>query len=371
MIDLNDRFSRLIIVYLLWLASSIFSASLFEVYFYNLGLSPQEIFLADSLWFAAGIMILPFLKTFRSRRFMLAGIAVAILSVLLLYLYPIPFAAFPFRLLAGIPNILFWLPFNILFYEFRKGDHAALGALYYSLSPMLSLFAPGLAGIIATSAGFPALYLFTMAILGLAFILTMRFVEDKEYSVDFRQCVKSISGLRTLIFMEGFAAAVIVQATLEVMLLLFIDKPAEYGGFISLVTVFAILSTFITAKLSDKIKKRRHFLLPVALLFGLSAVLASQAPDISAFFIGFGLVVFFSRIFFPLPLALVVDNTKSLPESMAGREFFLNLGRFSGAILGFAVFLYSDIRTVLLLQGLVLLIYVPIFENRKQKLVFH
>ncbi len=367
----KGSFKGLILVYALWLTSTSLGASLFEVYFYNLGLSIPGIYLADSLWFLGSLLVIPLFRGFRARDFMLAGIAISFVSVGILLLDPSPSAAIPFRLLIGVTNLFFWAPFNILYYEFRKGDNAALGAVYYAIGPVLSLFTPAIAGFLAASIGFPILFALAMLSFALTFAATFLLIENKGYGYSFISCIRSISGLRSLIFMEGFAGMAITSITLNVMLLLFENHPAGFGLFTSLVTVFAVAASLVTARLSDRLKRRREFLLPLVALFSLASVFASQSHDVLSFFVGFGLVSFFSRIFYPLPLALVVDNSKSLVESMVGREIFLNLGRLCGGILGWLVLLRADISTVLLLQGLFLFAYVPIFENRKRKLSSH
>ncbi|HSB47868.1 MAG TPA: MFS transporter [Candidatus Bilamarchaeum sp.] len=366
-----DSFRKLLIVYVLWLASWMLAATLFEVYFFGLGMSPQEIYLANALWFAASLVILPFLRGFSSKAFMIAGILVALASTILLAFYPSPVASYAFRLLVGMTNVLFWLPFNVLYYEYRKENNAQLGALYYSLGPVLSLLLPTAAGLLAGTMGFQSLYILAASLFVLTLAAAALFVEDRKYQCDFVGALRSISGLKSILFLEGFAAMIIVSVTLEVMLLGFITTPAEFGGFISLATIFSVVAAIAAAKLSDKAKERRRFLLPTVFAFALSSVFAALAGDIVVFFFAFGLINFFSRVFFPLPLALAVDNSKSLPDVMAGREVMLNAGRLAGGLLGYVLFVLFDIRTVLLFQGLTLLLYVPIFENRKRKLRSH
>jgi hypothetical protein len=361
-------FTRLMAVYVLWLASMSLAASLFEVYFFNLGLPVPNIYLADTLLFFGSLLIIPLIRSFRARDMMMAGIATALVASAILFLDPQPSAAYLFRLIVGFTNLLFWGPFNILFYEYRKGNNAALGALYYAATPALSLFTPAIAGYLATVAGFPVLYALSTVSFAATLVAAYFLVENKEFSYTVSSCIRALSGLRTLIFMEGFAAAIITSITLTVMLLLFAAKPITFGLFTSLVTVFAIVASVIAAQLSDKLKSRRAFILPVVGLFSVSVILASRSWDFLSFFIGFGLVNFFSRIFFPLPFALVVDNSKSLVESMVGRELYLNLGRLCGGLLGYLLLISTDIQTVLLLQGVMLLAYIPVFENRKRKL---
>ena len=366
-----DSFSKLIIVYVLWLGSWMLGATLFEVYFLSLGMSPQEIYLANAFWYAASVIAFPLFRRFSSRKSMIAGMALSASCLLLLYAFPDKSAAYAFRLVIGLTNLLFWLPFNVMFYEYSRGNNAQLGALYYSLGPILSLALPTVAGLIAGSLGFPELYLLSAFLFIITMAVTLFFVEEKRYSCDPVQAVRSISGLKSVLFLEGFSGMVIVSVTLPVMLLSFITTPVEYGLFLSLGTVFSVMAALLTAKLSDKVKERRRFILPVVAAFALSSVLASLSGDVFVFFLAFGLVSFFSRIFFPLPLALAVDNSKSLPEAMLGRELMLNAGRLAGALAGYAVFVYSDIRAALLFQGLLLFLYVPIFENRRKKLLRH
>jgi len=368
---LNNPFTRLMLVYTLWTLGGALAGSLFEVYFYNTGMTIEEIYLADAFWFVAALAMVPLFRGFRARSFMLAGIVMATVSVSVLYLFSGGWTAVAFRLLLGMTHLLFWAPFNIMFYEFRKENHAMLGAVYYSVGPVVSLITPAFAGILAAALGFQALYLLAMASFAITFAAAALFVEDRKYEYDFDSSLKSIIGLRSLIFMEGFGAAVIVSVSLPVMLLLYVSKPEEFGIFTSLVTAFAVVAAFITAKLSDKVKKRRSFLLPVVACFALAAVFAGVSPDVSIFFVGFGLVNFFSRIFFPLPFALAVDNTKSLTETMVGREYMLNMGRLAGTLMGFLIMSIFDIRTALVIQGLILLLYIPLFERKKKKLGSH
>ncbi len=365
----NDHpFFSLMLIYSIWLLSWTFASSLFEVYFFGLGMAVTDIYLANAFWFVAGILTVPLFRGFRARDSMLVGILISMLAVLLLFAYPETWMAYAFRFMIGFTHVFFWAPFNTLYYEFRKGNNATLGALYYAIGPLLSLFAPAVAGFIAALLGYPSLYLFSLALFALSIALTLAFVENRSYRFDFMKGLRAVSGLRSLIFMEGFSAAVIVSVTLPLMLLNFVSNPIEFGTVTSLLTIFSLLATFFTAGLSDRMKNRGSFIIPSIACFAASALIASQMIDLAIFFIFFGLVNFFSRIFFPLPLALAVDNSKSLHDTMLVREFMLNVGRLSGTLVGYAIFIFSDLRTVLLLQALMLLIYIPVYENRKRKL---
>ena len=362
-------FRNLLLLYGLWLASGISSGGLFEVYFFNLGLDQAQILLANSLWFIAPLLLIPLFKKIEIKKFMTIGICTSLLGVILLYLFPYTSLAYVFRTLAGIPIFFFWIPFNIIYYEFRKENSAFLGAIYFSMGPIISLVLPFISGWIASVLGFGSLFILSM-ILYILTLICLKFIHEvpsEEY--DFLNTINSISGLRSIIFIEGFAVAVLTSVVLEVMLLNFITNPLDFGAFTSLVTIFSVFATLIMAKISDKQKNRRIFLLPSAIAIGIFTIFTAQSKNIEMFFLGFSLINFFSRIFYPLPLAILADNTKKLHDSMIGREFFLNLGRACGAFFSYVLFQMSSFETLLFVLGVMMLLYVPVFENRKKKLI--
>ena len=54
---------------------------------------------------------------------------------------------------------------------------------------------------------------------------------------------------------------------------------------------------------------------------------------------------------------------------MVAREFMLNLGRLAGGLAGFVIFVSMGIGAVLLFQGIAFLLYLPVFEIKKRKLM--
>lgn len=364
-----SEFRELLIIFALWTAGMFFGGTLFEVYFFNMGLSLPEIYLADCFWFVAGLILLPLFRGFRTKPFMLIGCALSLISVFVLLTYPEPGAAYLYRLILGTTHFFFWLPFNTIYYEFRKENNASLSAIYYSVSPVLALVLPAFAGTIAGNIGFAELYQLAIATYALTFILALFWLRDRKYDYDFPTSMKSVSGLRSIIFLEGFSVMVITSLTLPIMILLFIDEPFEVGWFLSLATIFSIAASFLISDVSDKIHKRSVFLISSALGFGLSVAAAAFAPDLTIFFLAFGMVNFFARIFSPISLALAVDNTKRVADTMVAREFMLNMGRLAGGLAGFAIFVTFSIEAVLLFQGLAFLVYIPVFEIKKKKLM--
>jgi hypothetical protein len=364
-------FQKLVAVYILWLASWMPLSSIIFVYFNEGGMSLTAIFLAMAFIYLAPLLAIPLFRGFAVRDFMVAGMAISALSVMALMVLPLPLGAFARLFLSGLTCFFFWVPFNTMYYEFSKGNNAQLGALYFSVGPVLSLLVPALAGFFVQSFGFMALFALSLAVFIACIPVFFCLVENRKYEYSLINSIKSISGLKSILFMEGFAAGVIVYVTLGVILLRYANTPLEFGIFTSLATIFSVIATFVAARFSDRIKRRRELLLPLVACFALSAIFASWAQGAAMFILGYGLVNFFSCIFFPLPLALVVDNSKDLVSSMVGREFMFDTGRLCGVLLGYIIAISFSLETALLFEGLALLLYIPIFENRKKKLASH
>jgi MFS family permease len=308
------------------------------------------------------------MRKFEARQSILIGLAMNALGGLLLAFFPNPATPFIARTIMGAAIFFFWMPMNILFYEHAQKNNALLGSLYYSVSVVLSLVLPALAGWIAFAFGYPAMFLAGVAMFAVNMAIAEAFVQPKTYSYDPMKSLRSISGLRTLFFVEGFSFMSITQITLSAMILLYFTDPVDFGGVLSAVTVFAIIASFITARLSDHFGQRRTFLIASAFGFLLAAIFTSFADGVALFFLGFGAITFFRTMLLPLPLALAVDNSTSMVETMIGREIMLDIGRVVAVLFGFALILLFDIRAMLLMQTVAAALYIPIFELKKRKL---
>lgn len=366
---LSSPFAKLNIMFVFWLAASILGGSLLEVYLFELGMSTTEIISTGMVWFLGTLILAPLFRKIPAKKFMLLGTAIGFLSVVLLYAIPKPGAAYLFRFLLSLTHFFFWVPFNTMFYEFKKENNAVMGAIYYSVSPLLTVFLPGIAGIIAEKFGYGNLYIIAAITYAITFLLALRFIDDgRLYEYKLTDALKSLSGLKTLVFLEGFAPGVILSVLLEVMTLKYVHTPIEYGAFISLTTIFAVTASFMTARISDIHSRRREFLIISAIAFGLSAMLTSLTSTATLFFLGFALINFFKTIFFPLPLALIVDNSKNLFHAMVGREWLLSLGRITGVATALIIATTVGISESLLFCGGIVLLYPLVFELKKRKL---
>jgi MFS family permease len=369
MLNVNDKFVKLIIVYTLFIIGSLFFASLFELYFSTLGLNMAQIVFSSIGIYLIPIMIIPLISKIDTRKFIPIGFATFGLAAIVLYFFQSFYAPFLARAFIGLGIIFFWIPFNTLFYEFNNKNAAFLGSIYYAISPILSLFLPAFSGLVVVQSGYNFLFLSSFVFFLGSFLLVPRLIERKELRFDFTSGLKSITGLRTLFFIEGFAINSITSLTLSTMILIYAHEPIEFGAILSGVTIFSIVASFVTAKLSDRSGERRVFVIASAFGFLISAIFTALSNSTGAFFLGFGLIGFFRAIILPLPLALAADSSKNLPQMIMAREVFLNLGRIVVVVLGYLIITYSDIRALLIVQTIVAAFYIPIFELKKRKFI--
>ena len=364
---LKSTFLGLMLIFVAWSASQFFAGGLFEVYFFNMGVPIEEIYLANALWFLASIPLVQLARKMDAKKFMVWGSLISIISIIIL-IFPFEHAAVFFRLVYGLHIVLFWVPFNILFYEYSNKNNAFMGSIYFSIGPFVSLLLPAASGILAGVFGFASLFIVAMISYAVTIALTLLFAPERKFQYDMRGAIKAISGLKALVFIEGFSTTTIMSMTLPIMVLSYLTQPVEVGWFLSFVTIFSVIASIVLSRISDKNHNRRIFLIISAAGIGIGSLFTGFSTDLIGFFFGFGMVKFFMALFSPVVLALIVDNSKSLVDSMAGREIMLNIGRITGGIFGWVVLLYSDLGTVLIIQGATAFLYIAALEMQKGKI---
>ena len=112
---------------------------------------------------------------------------------------------------------------------------------------------------------------------------------------------------------------------------------AQIGGLVAIAGLLGIVSTVggaaLSGFLSDRLKRRKSFILVAGILFGVGAVIASLAPDLVVLLVGMAILQFGLGIFSAVDQALYLDV---LPEqdTQAGR--FVAINQFSTSIPQFA-----------------------------------
>jgi len=118
----------------------------------------------------------------------------------------------------------------------------------------------------------------------------------------------------------------------------------QIGGVVAIAGLLGIVSTVggaaLSGFLSDRLKRRKSFILLAGVLFTVGAVIASIAPDLPVLLVGLGVLQFGLGIFSAVDQALFLDV---LPEqdTQAGR--FVAINQFSTSIPQFAAPLVAPV----------------------------
>lgn len=358
-------FVLLILMYVLWLAAGIFVSGLFEIYLSSHGVSILELLLIHASSYVLSIVTIPLFSKLNYRKFLLFGVIQAIVATSILLLWPGQVGGLLFKIIFGASNFFFWVPFNIYFYSHRKENIGALSSLYFNVGASLSIILPTIGGLVASQLGYAVLYLLAIALYVCTFVVARLAMKSEVVEYSLASSLVDINQLKTLIFLEGFCATIISAVFVKVFLLYFIKLPLEFGAFVSLITVFSIIATWIIGRYSDKKKSRKRFLVISVFGFAVSGMAASFSDSLSFLFASFSGVTFFNSIFSAQALALTMDNSKDVVKTMIGREFMLNVGRFFGIILALIIFIFADIRTALFIQSALLLTYLAFLEKKQ------
>ena len=118
----------------------------------------------------------------------------------------------------------------------------------------------------------------------------------------------------------------------------------QLGGIVAISGLIGVLSTVggaaLSGFLSDRLKRRKSFILVAGILFAVGAVIAWLGPDLIVFLVGMGILQFGLGIFSAVDQALYLDV---LPEqdTQAGR--FVAINQFSTSIPQFAAPLIAPV----------------------------
>lgn len=364
---LKNEFDRLMLIFLLWNAGLALSGSFLFPAFFSMGVSVEQMLFLSILTYLIPLLYLLVSRNYNSKISMPLGIfsvAIAYLSLILLGGFTGAVALFA---IGALSFFFFWTPFNTFWFNLNDRKHAGHSTLYNAIMIVFGLLLPALSGVIVQQFGFNALFSGSVVILTAAAVVAWKFAPTKKVSIDLFHSLKLLSGFRTIIFLEGFYQVAPVFIIVLISMTYF-SKPVEFGLFMSLATLLSVLSSFVLSKMSDNSGKRREFILISAVGLAISTIFAASTHEVAWWFVAVSLVNFFKVIFFPFPLALMLDRKKCVPEIMYSREIMLTLGRSSGALLSLMVYMATGSLSIpLILIGLSMFVYAGVFEFIKLK----
>ncbi|MCK5474404.1 MAG: hypothetical protein KAI53_03285 [Candidatus Aenigmarchaeota archaeon] len=363
------KFLNLYSIQFLYSFGHVFAFSLLFLYLFKVGFSNLEIAVFSTLRFVSVVIILFFIKTVNFRKaittgivlksFYLAAFACFIAGFEVIQLYVI-------AIITGIVIFIFWTPYNIRFFGFgNNGNNAFMGSIIFLLWPILNVFIPVTAGFLARDFGFAAVFLITATITLSSSVFVKRAGKDEPLPFDIKKTLRNSDGVRTLNMLEGIFEGIMWTAV-PLATISFITSEVDYGIFFSFLGLFGALAAVVLARMSDRMKKRTIFIYPTVILLGISTILAAFSNTLILWAIANAAIAFVWALVSPFQVAIVLDKSKNLVDSMAAREFFMNLGRFFGGIIAItSLLLFGLSEYSLVVAGIAMLLYAVVIHLKK------
>jgi hypothetical protein len=332
-----------------------FGWSLMWLHWWRAGLSFAEMALFNGVFSAVSVLVLLPVRAFGTR----VPIAVGLLLRAAVLLAAFWAASLPTLLILAVPIgfglMLFWIPFNAAYFSRAPRDHLALSlGLLFAVFPVVNATLPAVAGAMAASWGFLPVFAGAALFMALA-TLPLRGVPEARVPVDFRAAARNRA--RWLLLIEGSWQGVMFVAV-PLATLLFVDRPAEYGAVLALFGFAAVAASLLLAGLSDRLHRRREFLLPITLSMAASTFLAGTASDLLGWQLLNGVASFVATLAPPFATSLVLESSREVGGAVVARELFLSLGRAAGSA-GMALLLVAGapVQWAIMAMGLLFLLY--------------
>lgn len=303
-----------------------FLAILFA-YFVKNNLNFGLVLLAEGLGYALSAIFLLSKRRFTTRGGMRLGLAMVLFSLPLLLTPIAPFyILFPYTLLKISGGILFYVPYNILFFENTDKDKKMQRmALYWGIGSAVSVLAPMTGGWIMSEFGLPVFIVVALFILVIALLLT-RLVKRAEYPYRRTEIMNHINRFRVISMFDGA-----LQSTsgllIALYLLTFIKSEFNFGQILSVIALASVLLSLRLARISDRTKKRLEFIWPLSIGVGILMGSLYFAHSLVVAVVIIIVYQFLNSLFNPIRSNILLDNVGHEPITWLSRELYLNLGR--------------------------------------------
>jgi hypothetical protein len=321
--------------------------------------SITQVLLVAFIVYLAGAILILVLPAIEARWALRIGFLLRILVIVPYWLFPQFPAILAASALFGFALVLFWVPYNLIFFEHRaRTTNAGVSAVYAAVQPALDVVAALLAGYLVMRWGFPALFASAFFIGVIAWPATFRLRPRAAIPMDLWGRMARLRRLRTLIVMDGVAQGVVWPAV-PIVTLTVIAGAFAYAGFFAALAVAGAVGAIIMGRISDKRAKRFAFIWPVAfVLAAANAFSIFAVASVAVWGVLRGLATMSGILLDPFRNAVLLDNASTVEDLFIAREFLLNMGRMAGVTSVFLVHLMWSIEYVFLIPA-VLSLAVP------------
>lgn len=295
------------------------------VNFFKNHLGFSQLFLAEGLSAAAVVIFIFQRRAYRASHDIVLGFASIAFSITFLFLPFSPVVFYLFIIFRGLGSIIFYVPFNILYFDQRlEKRNLSSMTWYWALGLVPSVVAPVLGGFLYTYFGM-GVFLSTSLVIVLFGIYCGTLVSKQKYPVSLRDLTLKLKGLRAINIVDG--ALHRVTNAIFIFALLYIHTEINYGTFLSIAAVVALFFAMKMARVSDTSNQRMRYLWPLCLTSGFICFAFIFARSASVF-LTLAIALRSLAVFVePLRSNIILDTREKDPINWVSREFYLNIGR--------------------------------------------
>lgn len=301
--------------------------SILYVYFVKDHLNFGYIIFAEALGTIASVLFILLKRQFSLRSDIQFGFILVLFGLLSLLIPVAPiFILIPYTILKVTGAIMFFIPYNILFFAKTDGDKKLYRmTTYWAIGLVIGIFAPILGGFLLS---YFSLRIFVAVAIGLLFvgIFLGLFIKKKVYVYDIPTLFRHLKGFRTITLIDG-ALPTASQLLITLYLLTFIQNEFNFGALLSVIALLSVSFTFPLAKFSDRYKKRLELIWPLSYLAGAVMVLFYFTTTLGWAIACIILFKFVTTLLWPIQSNIICDRKHVTPMLWISRDLFLNIGR--------------------------------------------
>lgn len=350
----SQKFKSLIIFYAAYAWFSKVSSAIIPVYLLGRGITIDQMFLANALQFLPMVVVLAFVRIPSAKLSWRLAIISVLLAVAWVVNIQFDFQVYFTYIFGGIALALFFVYYNIAHFLYTPKDKVGVsGGVMYAVGPAISIFAPIIAGYLATT-NINLLWGLSLVSFFLVYFLTFR---QADFAITYKlsDSLTQIKSVKVPIFLEGIWESILFSF-IPLSTLHFISSPAGYGQYLGYLSLVGTIAGLLLGHYSDKLGKRSFLILPICVVLALSTIgLYFGLESLPIWIAVTSLIQFTVPIFWNITTALMIDQNLDLKVAFPGREIVLAFGRLVGLVFTYICITNAWINLLLYTLALVIL----------------
>lgn len=308
------------------------------------------VYLTSSLF----LLVLPRMESRQALRW---GLTMRILAIVPYAVWPTQIGLMVGSVAFGLAMVLFWVPYNLMFFEHReRSNGAGLSATYAAIAPLVDVFAALVAGAVGAHFGYPTLFVLAIVVGLWPLAVSFRLTPQEPHTIALWERLARLKKLRTLMFLDGVNQGVL-WPVIPLVTLTLIHGTFAYAGFFAGLGLMGAASALFLGAYSDRRAKRIAFVVPFAFLFAIANFMSIFAVSVLAWGLWRGLATLSSTLFDPFKNAVLLDQADNVRDLYISREFLLSTGRMVGVTVAGIAWWLGALRWALIVPAVASLAY--------------